>query len=98
MTDWAVGDLALCIKSGNWRPRIGHIVQTEPGPNVGQCFTVRAVQMGIADPDEVYLGFHGKRFQYAARYFRKVTPGADIEGVEEAKRLPQPYLIPERWA
>lgn len=83
MSDWQVGDLALCVGS-------------KRGLN-GRVFTVRETWTGPlgSDPSVIALGLRFYNFPdpsnkgaWNAKAFRKITPGADIEGVEEPRRLP----------
>lgn len=88
MADWQPGDLALCVKSGV-RTRAGAVYTvadlTPPG---GYSPADHSVNM----TDVVSLRFreidHPPRAWANSKRFRKVTPGADIEGFEERRRLP----------
>lgn len=86
MADWQVGDLALCVKtpvSGD-----GATCQVRSG----QVHTVAALHTsrltgnlglelaGITLP-------HNGINAISAYHFRKITPGAKIEGIEEPRRV-----------
>ena len=89
---WEVGYLALCVKVGPWR----HItpngqIRKASGPNPGQIYCVTGIQndwRGFTCLE--FEGFAAGRdiYGYRATRFRKITPGAKIEGVEERRRLP----------
>lgn len=100
MTDWQPGDLALCVKGGRivssplLRPPLPEY------PNTGKIYTVDGVSVDkfIQVPGESVLALHftdaptnrcGKRV-WAAERFVKVTPGADIKGVEVERKAPKP--------
>ena len=92
--DWQPGDLALCIKMGPWRRRHSDGRFSHGcGPPAGSVLTVRQVLLGVYD--EIVLRFadyadnpvSGWRGWHASR-FRKITPGTDIEGIEEPRRIP----------
>lgn len=94
MSGWQVGDLALCIKLGDWKTYFeSGAISKGFGPPAGAVLTVRAVyhepRHGIVlrfldFPDSQTPGWTG----FQAVRFRKVTPGTDIEGVEERRRIP----------
>lgn len=89
MADWQVGDLALCVGDP------GHDQNAPSGewiPNIGAVYTVSAV-WGWIYGDEVLLDFaedHSPLDDAAWEQcaFRKITPGAAIEGVEVEHRVP----------
>lgn len=96
MADWQPGDLALCVKQGPW---IASDTDDDvSGPKAGEINEV--VDVHIYDEDDaagpdfagVFLVLSGWDYEcfgdYHAERFRKVTPGADIEGFEERRRLP----------
>jgi hypothetical protein len=91
--DWTPGDLALCINGEGWFVLVGGEVAEGAHPTAGQILTV--TQIGVHA-----LGIIGLKFQsfgqewYEAAEFRKITPGADIQGVEAEKRHPIPSLMP----
>lgn len=81
MSDWQVGDLALCVKSDPQNPM-----------KMGGIYTVSAV---LPETDEYWPGLllQGLRAPYRSRSwrqscFRKITPGHKIEGFEEPRRIP----------
>lgn len=88
--DWAQGDLALCVNNNGWAS--AGVWQDEPGPFAGQILTVIGVR--------AFAGRTGLRFEewptdwFHAVEFRKITPGAHIEGVEAEARHPIPSLMP----
>jgi hypothetical protein len=88
MSDWAPGDLALCIKSG----------RGDNTTRAGRIYTVQRVWWQPAARD-IALDFVGieNGANWAATVdfwghnpdrFRKITPGTEIEGFEEARRVP----------
>lgn len=87
MSDWQKGDLALCIKQGPWLDNNGNL-HTD-GPRSGEVCRVIAVltldgELGLALCEHPFDLFGC----FTARRFRKITPGAKIEGIEEPRRLP----------
>lgn len=81
---WQVGDLALCVKIGPWKTVEGpHFPCLDPEP--GSINTVVELSDCVEGPS---LGLDGFGAFYLAARFRKITPGAKIEGVEERRRLP----------
>ena len=69
MTDWATGDLALCIHTGPWFSDNEPIDTPVKG---GMVFTVTKV---VPYNDCIYLGLKNiAKFHYAP-WFRKITPG-----------------------
>ena len=91
MADWKIGDLALCVKLGPWR-RSGSGIKTDDARvRAGMVLTVRRIEqspwglaiwfIGIGADDDMENA-------YKARRFRKITPGADIEGIEVERRVP----------
>lgn len=87
---WQVGDLALCVDRGLRRCRCGCIQTGLECPPQGSVREVISIgECGDYPPagcKEIALVFIG-HFGMATR-FRKITPGANIEGVEERRRLP----------
>jgi hypothetical protein len=91
--DWEPGDLALCVKARffpDW---------------VGRLFTVSDVLITYnvdTHLEGVGLRFVGTehplnaRLAFCATYFRKVTPGAEIKGIEAEKRRVIPQLVSGR--
>lgn len=90
MTDWQVGDLALCVRA-KYRKEL-----------IGKVGIVRCVVFGkCAETGEPALGLEVEGFPnppsgwgWMASFFRKITPGADIEGIEAEKRISVPHLFP----
>lgn len=96
--DWQPGDLALCIKVTH------HVI---PGVaeriRVGAAYTVVKVGRPVVELDgERALGFaevkpRARNCGYPETLFRKITPGADIQGSEiERERFKQgnPWKVP----
>jgi hypothetical protein len=83
MADWQKGDMALCLKQGPWSD-IGFA-----GPRAGQVFTVSAVAVrrGILS---LLIRGDWRNPWFVTSQFRKITPGADIEGVEAERRVKEP--------
>lgn len=85
MTDWQVGDLALCVNGEGW------VGGEADGPAIGEIRAVEGVRQGL------YCGRYtlglalqgydeiedGHRVHYLATCFRKIRPSA----VEEVNRL-----------
>ena len=96
MTDWQPGDLALCVKGGKITS-----LECEPPldgfPAAGSIYTVkRAGTYTFGTGTKLALWFtnaprnsSGDRV-WSAERFVKVTPGADIEGVEVERKAPKP--------
>lgn len=85
MSDWQPGDLALCVQSGK-ETRKGCIYTvirvTGPGEMAGEYMNYE--NFDLLDFSEFGLGdMNGAD----ARRFVKVTPGADIKGIEAEKRI-----------
>jgi hypothetical protein len=83
MSNWEPGDLALCIRDHSCFDE----VWVDWAPKVGGVYTVAyycPVEEGMElqeDPDKFNpLGW------WHAPFFVKVTPGTDIEGIEEPKK------------
>lgn len=88
--DWTPGDLALCVNGEGWA--VPGVWLDEPGPSAGQILTVRGVRLFR---HRVGLKFDGWGHDwFHAVDFRKITPGADIHGVEEPTRIAVPHLFP----
>lgn len=89
MADWQKGDLALCVKQGPWR---GILVDDLRLCRMrgGMIATVRGVGDYRGAPILWFEGFPGEctRDAFHAIRFRKITPGADIEGIEVERRVP----------
>ncbi len=82
MADWAVGDLALCVRS-IWASRPGDTV-----PRSGQVGLVERVTQGANHRGLVLREFQtSNKFGWAAFAFVKITPGTEIEGVEAENRI-----------
>ena len=81
---WAPGDLALCVKRGPWCDEDG--CPTESGPGAGEVHSVCGIE---PDESELFLVFerwpHG---WFLSDLFVKVTPGEDINGFGEPRRVP----------
>lgn len=91
MSDWQVGDLALCVSRINPRPVVGRR-QRGDDPRVGQVLTV--ARIGRDDTWGLWLGFEEYRpHRYRSFRFRKVTPPAadefDRETIELMNRAPE---------
>lgn len=92
MSDWQPGDLALCVQGGVRDPTAA---KPEGWPVAGKIYTVshaalyqfkRGLFLGLFLVDGP-KNASGKSIWNAGR-FRKITPGADIEGIEEPRRIP----------
>ena len=80
MSDWQKGDLALCIKVGEWRRlgEFGDLGGIDNGPRAGMTLTVSEVlsfgngqALKFVDfPDQPEAGWKG----YNTTRFRKITP------------------------
>ena len=68
MTDWATGDLALCIHMGPWF-RDNEPIDTHV--KGGMVFTVTNV---VPYNDCIYLGLKNIANHHYAPWFRKITP------------------------
>ena len=88
---WQVGDLALRITSeplpeyprGYWSPAIGSVSTVSDVRAGTDMRGVKFTGLWFAEdptPDPFAA--------WDATHFRKITPGAKIEGVEERRRLP----------
>jgi hypothetical protein len=76
MDDWKVGDLALCIKQGQWQ-RITTGIRHNKGPRCGEVCTVTGVFVKdgyIALALAEWPRASGYGYGYIACRFRKVTP------------------------
>ena len=87
--DWTAGDLALCVNSRGWRDAVS--LAPVSGPRAGQVLTVRQVTFAGASW-RLEFACWPKRFN--AKAFRKITPEADIHGIEAEARHPLPSLWP----
>lgn len=83
MADWQVGDLALCVKIGPWEYDDDGIACA--GPKAGSVHRVTRVHPLPAIWLEGW-GYSGDDAFCPSR-FRKITPGAKIEGIEEPRRV-----------
>jgi hypothetical protein len=74
MSDWQIGDEALCIGGDGWMSAIGAIVCD--GPVKGSVNTVRAVK---ETPQGTFLGFaKWPRQGFYHKAFVKVTPSPEL--------------------
>jgi hypothetical protein len=82
MADWQIGDLALYIKESGevttvWNPIFGHV------------YTIDYVYPG---GEFVELAEDPEKFDpvgsWASDRFVRITPGADIEGIEVERKAP----------
>lgn len=93
---FTAGDLALCINARGWRA--SDCPDILAGPVAGQVLTVRVVtraQYHYHDAVSTGLGFDewpGDVFDPVS--FRKITPGADLDGIEVERRIAVPHLFP----
>lgn len=99
MSDWQKGDLALCVKQGDWTGNATgrRLVDLFPGIAVPVCGSVYTVAWaGLSRIGNIALEFvevptpqnsHGP-LPWSATRFRKITPGTEPEGIEEPRRLP----------
>lgn len=89
MTDWQVGDLALCVSAKYRKELIGKIGR------VSKVVAGRNVETGEPALGLIVDGFPEPPHKngWLASSFRKITPGADIEGVEEPTRISVPHLF-----
>lgn len=93
MSGWHVGDLALCIKQDDWRQVCADgISWPTEGPRPGSVHVVVKVcpapVTGVTNLFFSEFPDFTDGAGYSASRFRKVTPGTDIEGVEERRRIP----------
>ena len=79
MADWQAGDLALCIAKG-FTER-GKSSPIRPGSVHKVVLVDRWPFLNLVFDEYPNFGFD-------AGDFRKITPGADIEGIEERRRVP----------
>ena len=90
---FTAGDLALCINARGWASAVRAEV---PGPSAGQVLTVRVVTRAQYHGAVLTgLGFDewpGDVFDPVS--FRRITPGADLDGVEVERRIAVPHLFP----
>jgi hypothetical protein len=97
MANWEPGDLALCVKDGKFvhNSHTGRRC-THNGrmvPPRGSIREVSRVEVAMTDRGTVFscgclnLIFTDGSLGAASR-FVKVTPNADVEGIEERRRLP----------
>lgn len=90
MSDWQVGDLALCIKRDEWRKRYTGLPVARAHPTYGEVCRVWHVQI---EDGFVVLSLEGYskdtsfNQSYGASRFRKIRPSA-IKHIEALKRLP----------
>ena len=91
---FTAGDLALCINARGWRA--SDCADILAGPVAGQVLTVRVVTRAQYRGDVLTgLGFDqwpGDVFDPVS--FRRITPGADLDGVEVERRISLPHLFP----
>lgn len=91
---WEKGDLALHVRHSPCGC-CGHF-GVPPG-SVNRVEGVTVGRSGFADQGQTGLFLegvqppHGRAFN--AKFFRKITPGAKIEGVEERRRIPTPETV-----
>lgn len=86
MSDWQKGDLALCVAEPIGAVPVGW------EPMIGGVYTVAGFDWGGDPTGFLELEEDPERFAPDAGWeplcFVKITPGADIEGIEEPRRLP----------
>ena len=83
MSGWQKGDLAVCIKRGEWC-HYGTGEPTNGGPKYNEIVTVRRVGIGISGMPVLWLvGYKGDEVgdSFGSRRFRKIKP--DTEGANE---------------
>lgn len=90
---WERGDLALCVKLGQWmQTNLSLPDQACVGPMPGAVLlVVRVCPAPVTDGTNLFFAEFPNFTDgegYAATRFVKITPGAKIEGVEERRRLP----------
>lgn len=94
MSDWQPGDLALCVKQGPWMQRFSNGGEAPcAGPMAGDvCLVVDVVVSLFGDLGLFFAEWpdYSLGGQYRAERFVKITPGADIEGIEAEKRRKVP--------
>lgn len=89
MSDWQVGDLAVCVDGGpgrdsRWRV-CGQLFREGDGPlEAGQIYTVRAIR---ADVDHLAFGLVEIPGPWRADRFRKLRPDAHEACEEEFATL-----------
>lgn len=91
MSGWQVGDLALCVRTAPRYPvnptRAGCVYKVSRvwlHPNGRWVLDFSGIYNGSPRKSDPRLDFWG----HSPERFRKVTPGTDIEGVEERRRIP----------
>ena len=87
---WEVGDLALCYETVG-SPGAGHPAPGQGRIERGGIYVIESVVVGWPPSTGIVLAGHHSAHStgaYLAISFVKITPGADIEGVEERRRLP----------
>ena len=92
MADWQVGDLALCVKS-NWEVWSDKPLCPTFGPKAGDILKVVRISVCdyFGDPCLNFFEYGlGDEDAFAAVGFRKITPGADIEGIEVERKVKVP--------
>ena len=91
---FTAGDLALCINARGWRA--SDCADVLAGPDAGQVLTVRLVTRAQYHGAVLTgLGFDewpGDVFDPVS--FRKITPGAELDGVEVERGIAVPHLFP----
>lgn len=87
MADWQAGDLALCVR------RVHSRASAQTGVRQGVVYLVTSVVM--APDGRIGLRLAGcaarpyaKLRAFPASGFVKITPGTEIEGFEEPRRVP----------
>ena len=79
--DWQVGDLALCIKQGAWKPVNGSPPYSGPSAVLGGIYQVTRAR--IAHGNIVLDLAEFPNVAHAAYRFRKIRPHApDVEDIE----------------
>ncbi len=87
MSGWQVGDLALCIKQGQWRERHDR-KRPLKSPQPGCRYVVSEVVIGT--DGVVFLGLEGFHpFEiFVAKRFVKITPDAELIAEERKAGVP----------
>lgn len=80
---WQEGDLALCIRQGDWFYKDnGHVCNDYLHPKSGQILTVKSVIIWNSIEGLIFArGYYP--YGYESKFFVKVTPEEDLESIEK---------------
>ena len=90
MSDWARGDLALCVRGGTWMRRHTGVIHSD-GPKTGDILRVVSVLVNYGLQFSEYPNLCGPEFLrgFNPSRFRKIRPSA-INHIEALKDVPLP--------